>query len=177
EASISSAPGIAAFTACIAEMMASRALAASRVKSSAMRPCWPMPTAASSHPASASAPMNCPGSALASGSRNFKVNSYSLIVGIFPALFLLRFFAYAVVHDASKLLAMIARILWRAPDAGDAELAATAGVIVVGAEHPAPGVAAALLERPAVRFGVLDRGFNLGFRMLGSSHCGPVYEG
>src|SRR3546814_19906421 len=92
------------------------------------------------------------------------MNSYSFIVGISLGSLSPGLLTRTVVHYAPELLAVVAWAAWRAPDAGAAKLTATAGFIVVGAEHPSPCVAAAFLDGPAVFLGMLERGFNLGFR-------------
>ena len=86
------------------------------------------------------------------------------------ALFLPHLFACAVVHYTPKLLAMVTRILRSAPDAGNTELAAATAIVVVRAEHPSPRMGTTFFDHPAVFFGILDRGFNIRFRMLASSH-------
>jgi hypothetical protein len=48
--------------------------------------------------------------------------------------------ASAVIDHSPDLTGMVTRILWRAPDAGDAEFAAAAGLIVVGAVNLSPGM-------------------------------------
>ena len=84
--------------------------------------------------------------------------------------------ACAVVDDPAQLLAVVAGVALRVPDAGDAELAAAAGVIVEGTQHPAPCVGSAFLDSPAMRFCVADRGFDVGFRMRFSGHGGCIRD-
>src|SRR5690242_2641039 len=125
-----------------------------------------MPIVASSQPASASASTYRSGSTSVSGNRNFKMKSYSCIVG-FP----LGFLSHAVVYNSTQLPRMVAWAFGRTPDTGDAKLAAAASLIVVWTKYPAPSMGAAFLDRPAMLLGVLDRGFNLRLGMPLSSHC------
>jgi hypothetical protein len=62
----------------------------------------------------------------------------------------------AVINDTPQGACVVARVLRRTPYAGDAELAAATFVVVVWAIHPPPGVAAADLDAPALRFSMRE---------------------
>jgi hypothetical protein len=72
----------------------------------------------------------------------------------------------AVIHHPHQLPSVVDNVLGRAPNAGDAELAAAALIIVVRAVNLAPGVTATHLHAPAIRFCVLKRLFDFLFWML-----------
>ncbi|CFW86758.1 Uncharacterised protein [Bordetella pertussis] len=67
----------------------------------------------------------------------------------------------AVIHHAPQGARVVARVPGGAPDAGDAELAATAFAVVVWAVHAPPGMAAPSPDVPAVRLGMLERGVDV----------------
>ncbi|RLM14211.1 hypothetical protein BIY27_08250 [Gibbsiella quercinecans] len=60
---------------------------------------------------------------------------------------------------------MVAWILRRAPDAGDAKLSATTLLVMVRTIDFPPGVTAADFNSPALLFSVSERFLNLFFRM------------
>lgn len=66
---------------------------------------------------------------------------------------------------------MVTRIPRGAPNARDAEFATTTVSIIERAINPAPGMTAAQLHTPAVRFRVTNRIFDFLFWMSGSSHA------
>ena len=83
----------------------------------------------------------------------------------------------AVVHDSPQGAGMITWILRRAPNAGDAELAAATFFIVVRAINPPPGVAASDFDAPTMLFGVPQSFLDLFLRMGGTGHkCSPVWR-
>jgi len=73
----------------------------------------------------------------------------------------------AVIDAAPDLPAVVAGILGRAPNAGDAEFSATASLIVVGAIHSSPGVGTSSLDSPTLPLGMLQGvlDFRLGMRL------------
>jgi len=76
----------------------------------------------------------------------------------------------AVVHDTPQSACVVARVLRRAPYAGDAELAAATLLIVVWAINPPPGVAATDFDAPTLPFGVPESFLDLLLRMRGTGH-------
>jgi hypothetical protein len=75
----------------------------------------------------------------------------------------------AVIDHAPDLPAVVAGVLRRAPDAGDAEFSATASLIVVGAIHLSPCVGTSSLDSPTLPLGMLQGvlDFRLGMRLSG----------
>jgi hypothetical protein len=98
-----------------------------------------------------------------------KVYSIALFLGPAISLALLAVRA-AVVHHTPKGTCMVARVLRRAPYAGDAELAAATILIVVWAVKPPPSVASTDFYAPALRFGVPESVLDLLLRMRRTGH-------
>lgn len=65
---------------------------------------------------------------------------------------------------------MITRVLRRTSHAGNAELAAAALIVVVGAIDPAPGMTTTDRDPPTLRFRMLERFLDFLLRVRGGSH-------
>src|SRR5690606_41117769 len=110
-----------------------------------------MPTRASSQPASPRRSTSTSGFRSSSASWYFRVKVYSIVLLLCAVGSLLRLTVRgAVIHDASQGACVVTRALRRAPHAGDAELAATTLLVVVGTVDPSPGVTAARIGRAHV---------------------------
>jgi len=96
------------------------------------------------------------------------VYSIALSLGIVSLLLLAM--RGAVVHDAPQGAGVVAGAPRRAPDAGDAELAAAAFLVVVWAVNPPPCVTAADFDTSAMPFGVPDSFLDLFLRVGGTGH-------
>jgi hypothetical protein len=77
---------------------------------------------------------------------------------------------YAAIDNAPDLACVRRRVTRRAPNAGDAELAAPAILVVERAVDLAPSMAAAQLNAPAVRFRVSQCGFDLLVGVSAAAH-------
>jgi hypothetical protein len=73
----------------------------------------------------------------------------------------------AFVDDTRDRTRMVERVFRGAPDAGDAKLAATAIGAVIRAVNPAPCMAAANFDTPAMKFRVRQRLFDFLFGCAG----------
>ncbi|BAP88015.1 1,4-alpha-glucan branching enzyme GlgB [Burkholderiales bacterium GJ-E10] len=106
------------------------------------------------------------------------VNVYSIVLLLGGAIiFAPPAMCGAVVHDSPQGARMVARILRRAPYAGDAELAAATFLIVVRTINAPPSVTATDFDAPTVRFGMPKRFLDLFLRMSGAGHKSSKYGG
>ncbi|WP_208647173.1 hypothetical protein [Mesorhizobium kowhaii] len=87
----------------------------------------------------------------------------------FSRLFGFRLMRRAVIDKTLQLLCFVASVLWRAPNAGYAEFAATTLVIVIWAIHLAPSVTSTYFDAPPLRFGMPECGLNF------TRHLYPQY--
>src|SRR5690606_25415929 len=130
-----------------------------------------MPPRAPSHPASPRRSTSTSGFRSSSASWYFRVKVYSIVLLLCAVGSLLRLTVRgAVIHDATQGACVVTRALRRAPHAGDAELAATTLLVVVGTVDPPPGMTAANFDAPPLPFGMLERFFDLFLRMRGTGH-------
>ncbi|WP_157610752.1 hypothetical protein [Arsukibacterium perlucidum] len=67
----------------------------------------------------------------------------------------------AVINHPLNLPGMVGWAFWCTPDTGNTKFTAAAAIIVIGAIHSPPGMAAAYFNNPAVLLGILQSIFNV----------------
>ncbi|WP_181592157.1 hypothetical protein [Mesorhizobium atlanticum] len=98
----------------------------------------------------------------------FSLLAYSRLYGF-------RLMRRAVIDKALQLLCFVPSVLRRAPNADDAEFAATTLVIVIWAKHLAPSVTATQFDAPSLRFGMLECGLDFLLWVRPTRHLNPQY--